>query len=154
MNQIQTFPISKLSLLDRNPRKITKSQFDSLCKSIQDDPDFLQRRPLLVNHFDDKYIVYAGNQRLRAAKKLKWKEIPCIIDESLDENVLKSRILKDNSHHGDWDWDELANSFDIDLLLSSGFTADDLVGLTQDIENIDGEEKTKEEKVKCELCGK
>jgi len=156
MVSIDSIPIKDLTLLDRNPRKITKDQFDKLCKSIQNDPSFLFNRPCLVNNKDNQLIVYAGNQRVLAAKKLGWKDIPCIIDIDLSEEIVKERIIKDNKHYGEFDFDILGNEWDLDVLLDSGFTADEIVGSVQDIDTIsnsnDKDEDDKEEKC-CEKCG-
>ena len=152
----QNFPIKQLSLLENNPRKITKEQFQKLIKSIQDDPDFLWKRPLLVNKIGDKYTVYAGNQRLRAAKKLKWEEIPCIIEQNLSEEIMKSRIVKDNKSFGDFDFDILANEFEVEDLLDCGFSLEELGDLSGKVEEVDSDEDSSKEneKVRCELCGK
>ncbi len=80
----ESFPIKHLTLLEGNPRKITSEQMKKLCKSIEQDPQFLWNRPVLVNKTCiwpalipgsnevlkriDTYTVYAGNQRVRAAK--------------------------------------------------------------------------------------
>jgi ParB-like chromosome segregation protein Spo0J len=152
----QNFPVKQLSLLENNPRKITKEQFNKLIKSMQDDPDFLWKRPLLVNKVEGKHTVYAGNQRLRAAKKLKWTEIPCIVEQNLTDEIMKSRIVKDNKAFGNWDWDELANSFEVEDLLECGFSLEELGDFSEkELLDKDGElDSEKEEKVKCELCGK
>lgn len=121
-------PIKDLTLLERNPRKITKDQMEKLCKSIKSDPDFLYNRPVLVNDKEGKLTVYAGNQRVRAAQKLKWKEIPCIIEKNISEEIIKERIIKDNKTYGEFDFDILANEWDTDLLLDAGFSADELIG--------------------------
>lgn len=129
--------ISKLKLLEKNPRRITKEQMDKLCRSIENDPNFLECRPVLVNciYVDDKpYMhVYAGNQRVRAAKKLGMKEIPCIVEYDLDEATVKKRIIQDNKTYGEFDWDILGNEYDIELLLESGFKAEEILG---DLSNI------------------
>ncbi len=148
--------ISKLKLLEKNPRRITKDQMDKLCRSIESDPTFLECRPVLVNciYVDDKpYMhVYCGSQRVRASKKLGMKEIPCIVEYDLDEATLKKRLILDNSHFGTWDWDELANSFEIETLIECGFTAEDLIGpLGKDD---DKPKKCQESKEKCPACGK
>lgn len=151
--------ISKLKLLDRNPRRITKEQMDKLCRSIEADPNFLQCRPVLVNclhvevskgdlvRYDEILHVYAGNQRVRAAKKLGMKEIPCIVEYDLDKETVKKRMVQDNKTYGEWDWDILANEFDIEMLLDSGFTADELVGSVQDIDTNEDKENRKDEEV-------
>ena len=67
---IETIEIKKLKLLERNPRSITKAQLEKCKDSLMRDPDFLDQRPILVNVIDGVYHVYAGNMRVRAAKKL------------------------------------------------------------------------------------
>lgn len=145
-------PIKDLTLLDRNPRKITKEQMNNLCKSIQCDPDFLKNRPVLVNEKDGKLIVYAGNQRVRAAQKLKWKDIPCIIERDLPEEIVKQRIIKDNKTFGEFDFDILANEWEIYVLLDSGFIADEIIGMAQDIESIQSEIEQENDKKKLKMC--
>jgi ParB-like chromosome segregation protein Spo0J len=150
----ENIPIKNLTLLERNPRKITKEQMAKLCKSIEEDPEFLRGRPILVNCVDGKHIVYAGNQRVRAAKSLKMKEIPCLVEKDLSEDVMRKRIVLDNQHFGQWDFDILANEFEVDMLINCGFEASDLIGPIHEIEesDIDGE-KGKEKAAKtCPHC--
>jgi ParB-like chromosome segregation protein Spo0J len=151
---IESIPLKNLTLLERNPRKITKEQMAKLCKSIEDDPAFLRNRPVLVNCVEGKNIVYAGNQRVRAAKQLKLKEIPCIIEKDLPEELVRKRIVLDNKTYGEWDWDILANEFDVDVLLDCGFEASDLIGPVQEIDADDiDKEKSKDKAAKtCPHC--
>ena len=154
MTEIKSIPIDQLILLDRNPRKITDTQFRKLTKSMEEDPDFLQARPILVNHtLDGNYIVYAGNQRVRAAQKLGWKQIPCIIEEDLSDETMKARIAKDNKSFGEWDFDILSSDYDISELLACGFTEFEL-GLDA-ISPGEGDlpEKKKKKKKICPECG-
>ena len=44
---------------DKNPRSISDTNLEKLKASLQKDPEFLERRTILVNHTNDKYIVYA-----------------------------------------------------------------------------------------------
>lgn len=145
---IQMIPIKNLVLSDSNPRTVTREGMDKIIKSISEDPDFLNNRPILVHEEEGVFTVYAGNQRVRAAKKLKWKEIPCIVNSNLTKDVVKSRIIKDNLHVGEFDYEILANEFDITLLLESGFDLEDL-DLSLENEN----KKETEEKERCESCG-
>lgn len=151
MRPVELVEISELTLMEDNPRTITKKQLESLYISLRDDPDFLEKRPVLVNRMNGKLFVYAGNQRVTAAKWLGWNKIPCIVDENLDENVVKKRILIDNRHSGEWDYDLLANNFDLDLLLSTGFTEEELELKLPDLDlpSINCEDASK-----CEACGK
>lgn len=156
MIEIQYILIKDLKLLERNPRKIDKPQFEKLVKSLQEDKDFFDCRPCLVNIEEDgTKRVYAGNQRVQAAKKLKWKQVPCIVDNGLDENIIKSRILKDNLHYGIFDDDILMADYDISTLVDAGFTPEQLTGDYGNIEEVkskDQEEKSEKLKM-CPACG-
>ncbi len=152
--KIEMVPISKLSLLKNNPRTITKDGFNRLCDSLINDPMFLQCRPILVNEVDDELIVYAGNQRARAAKKLKWKEVPCIIEKNVSEDLIKQRVLKDNKHDGEFDYDILAADYDIDTLIDCGFTTQELHLGVEDEGNKEDEDEEEKENCKCPTCGK
>ena len=136
--EILSIPISSLNILKNNPRKISKEQFQKLCASLKKDPEFFKNRPCLVNKTDKGLEVYAGNQRIQAAKKLGWKEVPVIIEEGLSEEIIKERIIKDNKHYGEFDFDMLANEWEIDTLIDAGFSEDELVGF--DIEEIEPQE--------------
>lgn len=150
--EILKLKISNLKLLKNNPRTIEKEKFQKLCKDIEEDPEFLERRPVLVDKINSDLIVYAGNQRVRAAKKLGWKEIPCIVDENIPEDIKKKRILRDNLHAGEWDYDILANEWELDTLIESGFDPENLIGEVCDLDS--EENPTKEKKTKlCPHCG-
>ena len=133
--QIEKVDISNLKLLENNPRKITKDQMQKLCKSLQDDPNFLNNRPILVHENNGILQVYAGNQRIQAAKKLGWKQIPCIIEKDLSDDLIKSRIVKDNKTYGEFDFDILANEWNMETLFDAGFSPLEL-GI-EDIEKIE-----------------
>lgn len=148
--------ISELTLLENNPRKIDKEQFNKLCKSLEEDAEFFFCRPCLVASYDDgKLVVYAGNQRVLAAKKLGWKQVPCIIYKDLSEETIKSRIAKDNQHYGDWDYDILAGHYEIDTLIDAGFRPEDLIGDGfNEIEDIESKKSPKPKNLSmCPHCG-
>ena len=116
--EIKMYPLEKLELNDgqlnglgKNPRYIKEGEFEKLKKSISDSPEFLEARPLLAYPLDNgNYIVIAGNMRLRAARELDFKEIPCyIFDKKTPIKKLKEYTIKDNVEFGSTDWDELAN---------------------------------------------
>lgn len=155
MRNIVDIKISDLQLLEKNPRKITKEQMNKLCESIVNDPQFLYNRPVLVNDKDDVLTVYAGNQRVRAAKSLKWKTIPCIVEKDLSDEIIKSRIVKDNKTYGTFDYDMLANEWDIETLFECGFTSTEIDGYLEKVEVDDPVLKDeKEKKLKmCPSCG-
>lgn len=152
---IEEIEVTKLQPLEKNPRRITKDQLEKLSSSMLEDPAFLQRRPVLVNLTDGVYQVYAGNQRLAAARKLGWKAIHCIIDNDLSQELMKSRTIKDNQTYGEFDFDILANEYEIQDLLDWGFTEDQLSIDTDTILGNDtGEDKeTDQKEEKCPNCG-
>ncbi len=158
---IQDIDLKKLKLLDRNPRKITKEQMTKLEESIGHDPDFLKARPVLVRDNDGILEVYAGNQRVRAAKALKWKTIPCIVNskEEVPDEIMRSRIVKDNLTMGEFDFDLLACDYSPVELFEFGMTKFDLEVFDEinseslpkpDESQIIEDEETKTE---CPSCG-
>ena len=122
----QLFPVDELAFWEKNPRRISDKQMKKLKKSIESDPHFLHMRPILVNHQNDMYLIYAGNQRARAAISLQYTEVPCIIEENLSDDVMRKRSIMDNKTFGEWDYEMLANEWDAEFLIDAGFTEDEL----------------------------
>ena len=117
----------KLSFAEYNPRSIKTPSLERLKKSLssQNGVSLFERRPILVNKRDGKLIVYAGNQRLKAARELGIKEVPVIIDEiSIEEE--KERNIKDNLSVGDWDSELLEANFDLKTLEEWGMDLQDV----------------------------
>ncbi|MDR1122043.1 MAG: ParB N-terminal domain-containing protein, partial [Dysgonamonadaceae bacterium] len=99
--------------LPANPRQISETKFERLKKSLQDDPEMLDLRELLVYRYDGAYVVIAGNMRYRAALELGIKSLPCkIIPPETPVSKLKAYTIKDNANFGEWDYDMLANDWD------------------------------------------
>lgn len=106
----------QLGWLPKNPRQWTQTDIDRTAASIREDEDFLEDRPLLVVPKDAKtWVVFAGNLRLTAAKKIGLKEVPCIAyarETDEDDTTIKRRAMKDNGSFGAWEYDALANEWD------------------------------------------
>lgn len=105
----------QLPWLPKNPRQWTQTDIDRTANSINEDEDFLEDRPLLVVPDGKKYVVFAGNLRLTAAKKEGFLELPCVVyypETAQDKETIKRRAMKDNGSFGQWDYDELANCWD------------------------------------------
>lgn len=151
--QITYIPISKLKLNEKNPRKIVTPQFEKLCQNIKNDPEFLEMRPLLVNKTDEGMIVYAGNQRLQALKKLKKKEAPCIVLENVPQETIKKRVILDNLHHGEHDFDLLASFYEVYELLDLGMLEKELGMAIGEIEDVEGKPEKKKKLKMCPKCG-
>lgn len=105
--------LSEIKLNDSNPRVIKVSQMKSLMKSIQEFPEMNQLRPIVV---DENNVILGGNMRFRAMKQLGIHESEVIRVTGLSEAQKKEFIVKDNLPYGEWDWDTLANEWDVDLL--------------------------------------
>jgi DNA modification methylase len=109
--------ISKVKPNPKNPRILKDDKFKKLVKSIQEFPDMLNKRPLIVfTDTDGKYIVLGGNQRLRALKELKHETVPIIVADEWTEEQKNEFLIKDNVGFGEWDWDSLANEWDAEKL--------------------------------------
>lgn len=107
--------------LPKNPRLLKDDRFRKLVKSIEDDPEMLDLRELIVVPKDGIYVVIAGNMRLRAMESLGYKEAPCkVLDADTPVEKLKAYTIKDNVGFGEHDWDALANEWDADELSDWG----------------------------------
>ena len=109
--KIVYFPINKVHLNAKNPRRIKGESFKRLVKSIREDPELFRARPLLCSNRTGKLVILAGNMRYRAAKDLKYAEVPVIIMEGLTEDQEKALIIKDNGTFGEWDFSILASEW-------------------------------------------
>ena len=124
----QNIQISALELnsgqiegLPKNPRFIRDGQFEKLKKSIEDFPEMLQYRELIVYPLNGKFVVVAGNMRLRAGQELGLKEFPCkVLPSETTVERLKEITIKDNNSFGEWDMDDLANEWDKEQLSEWG----------------------------------
>lgn len=105
-----------------NPRTISEAQFKRLCKSLQETPEMLSHRQLIVYPLDNgHYVTIGGNQRLRALQSLGYKEVPVsILPKETPAEHLRAIIIKGNASFGDWDMDLLANEWDSDPLVEWG----------------------------------
>ena len=114
-------PLSEIELnegqldgLPSNPRFIKDEKFASLVRSLQESPEFLKARPLLVFQMKNgKYITIAGNMRLRALRELGAKDVPCyVFPKSTSVKKLREYTIKDNMAYGQIDWENIANEWE------------------------------------------
>jgi hypothetical protein len=126
-----TVKISEVKANPNNPRIIKDDKFQKLVKSIKEFPEMLNIRPIVVNA---DMVVLGGNMRLKACKEAGLKELPIIKADDLTEEQQKQFIIKDNVGFGEWDWEDLANNWDVDQLTQWGL----------DIPNIDQIKETSE----------
>ncbi|CAB5223390.1 ParB/Sulfiredoxin [uncultured Caudovirales phage] len=105
---IEKVKITEVIANPNNPRVIRDDKFKKLVKSINEFPQMLELRPIVVN---DEMIVLGGNMRLKACKEAGLKEVHIIKASDLSEAQQAEFIIKDNVGFGEWDWDMLANEY-------------------------------------------
>ena len=113
---IKKVKITEVISNPNNPRLIKDDKFKKLVKSIQEFPDMLNVRPIVVN---TDMVVLGGNMRLKAIKEAGIKEINVDIVD-WNEQQQKEFIIKDNASFGEWDWNDLANNWDAEELTDWG----------------------------------
>ena len=110
-------PISQVIPNPTNPRIIKDDKFKKLVKSIEEFPQMLELRPIVV---DSNMVVLGGNMRLKACIAAGLKEVPIIVADQLTDAKKGEFIIKDNAGFGEWDWDLLANEWDVEALTDWG----------------------------------
>jgi DNA modification methylase len=114
---IESVKISEVKKNPNNPRIIKDDKFAKLVKSIQEFPEMLKLRPIVVN---DEMIVLGGNMRLKACKEAGLKEVHIIKASNLTEAQQKEFIIKDNVGFGEWDWELISKEWDADEVAEWG----------------------------------
>ena len=128
---IEQINIDSLVFAEYNPRQLTEDEYQQLKDSIE---RFGLVDPILVNdNKDRKNVIIGGHQRIRVAKKLGIKEVPCVFFD-LDIHREKELNIRLNKNTGSWDYDILADLFDLDDLIGWGFKEDQLVGFSAEDE--------------------
>lgn len=116
--------LTELKKLPNNPRTIKKDDMERLKKSIKDNPDYFEARPIILSNRTGDLVILAGNQRYEAAKALGIDEVPTFLLEGLTEAREREIIIRDNVSNGDWDMDALANEWDTQELTDWGLDLD------------------------------
>jgi hypothetical protein len=99
--------------LPKNPRLIKDAKFEKLKKSIEDNPEMLGMREVLVYPHGSKFVIIGGNMRFQACKDLGFTEVPCkVLDKDTTAEQLRAITIKDNVGFGEHDWELLANEWD------------------------------------------
>lgn len=124
LNQTVILPITKVERnkgqidgLPKNPRIKRDDDFARLKRSIQENPEMLGWRELLVYQVGKKYVTVCGNMRLAAMGDLGFSEVPAkVIAKETTVEELRRLMLKDNANFGEWDMDALANEWNVEQL--------------------------------------
>lgn len=117
--QVKKVKISDVKTNPKNPRLIKDDKFKKLVNSIKEFPQMLELRPIVV---DENNIVLGGNMRLKACIEVGLKEVFIVQAQDLTEEQKNEFIVKDNVGFGEWDWDLLANEWNVEKLDEWGLT--------------------------------
>ena len=135
--KITKLPIDSLIEAEYNPRELTNDQYqnlkDSLLRSGMIDPIIVN------NNKDRKNKIIGGHQRFRIWRDMGQKDIDAVlVDLELEkERELNIRL---NKNVGQWDYDALANYFELDELMDFGFQPfelDQIEMKMDDVEEVD-----------------
>ena len=141
--KIQTVKLKDIKKHPSNPRTISHEQVAHLTTSM--DKFGLIDKPIL----NSDQVLIGGHQRIAILKKQGVKEVECQMpDRLLSEDEVKELMIRLNRNHGEWDFDLLANNWDVPSLLDFGFSPEDLdLGNFETIEN-----ETEEDSEVLEPC--
>ena len=137
-----------------NPRN-NDNAVDAVAASIR---EYGFKQPIVI---DVNGEIVAGHTRLKAAKKLGLKEVPCILADDLTPEQVKAYRLADNkvAELATWDFEtldsELLDIEDIDMeafgFLDTSIDEADIDAYFEDSTNAGSEKKLK--KTTCPFCG-
>jgi len=128
----QLIKLNKVKPNPSNPRIIKDEKYKKLLNSINEFPEMLEKRPIVV---DEDFVVLGGNMRLRACKEAGLKEVWIDVAVGWSQEKKDEFIIKDNVGFGEWEWDILANEWDSVQLADWGL---DVWENLDDIEAEDG----------------
>lgn len=114
-----------------NPRVIKDDKFKKLVQSLKDFPEMATVRPVVI---DETNTILGGNMRYKAMIAAGWEDIPVTQVKGWTEDQKREFIIKDNVSGGEWDWDLLANDYDLPTLEQWG------VDLPKDLKQTEVEE--------------
>lgn len=102
----------QISGLPKNPRFIKDESYKKLLKSVQEFPEMLELREVIVYPLNRKFVAIAGNMRVRVCREMKLPDVPCkVLAKNTPVEKLIEIAIKDNNSFGSYDWDILANEW-------------------------------------------
>jgi len=144
----KTIQISELKEYEHNPRRIGKKEFEKLVSSIKQD-GYHQR--IIVNQDN---VIIGGHQRKKALLEAGLKETDTvevlIPDRKLTQQELDRINIRDNLSFGEYDFEILANRFDVETLVDFGLPGDMLIGFGDDNLLADSEDNSELEALPTE----
>ena len=115
---LQTFRLDELTDYYKNPRSLSEKEFKQLKTSL--DKFGMIDKPIV--NADSAHTIIGGHQRKHVLESTGVKEIECWIpDRELSDKEVEELNIRLNKNTGSWDFDTLANEFELDDLLDWGF---------------------------------
>lgn len=122
--KIEYVPIDQLVFADYNPRKASQKEFDALKENIE---KFGFVDPILVNSNESrKNVIIGGHFRVRVAKAIGMESVPAVFVDIADIEKEKELNVRLNKNTGSFDFEMLANVFEVADLTNWGFTLGEL----------------------------
>lgn len=140
-------PVENLRKNPKNPRIIKDKQFKKLVNSIKSFPEMLEIRPIVAN---SDGIILGGNMRFEACKAAGLKEVPVVFVGNLSKRQQEEFIIKDNVSGGEWNWEQLANEWDLKKLSEWGLDCPEIKNTDNDTSELIPEEQSSVEGI-CAL---
>lgn len=111
----------------KNPRSIKDDKYRQLKKSLEADPDFMGVREIVVFPYNGKHVIVGGTMRYRALKELGYADsVVKVLSPDTPPDKIRRFILKDNSAFGEYDWEALANEWDVSEIVDCGIDVPEL----------------------------
>lgn len=140
--------LSALTDHPRNPRKLDKNDALQLKESLE--KFGVIDKPVIT----PAGMIIGGHQRKQILKKLAIKEVECWVpNRELTDKEVDELCIRLNRNVGNWDWDGLANNFELVDLLDWGFSLEEFGAVGSALEGVEeGEVEAKGEAKKCGYC--
>ena len=106
--------VDDITPYDKNAR-VNDKAVDAVAKSIE---EYGFKNPILI---DKDGVIICGHTRLKGAKKLGYKEVPCVYADDLTPEQVKAFRIADNKtgEIADWDFDVLEE--ELQELIGDGY---------------------------------
>lgn len=138
--KIEKRTLKSLKEHPRNPRKLSKHDAEQLQESI--------KRFGIVDKLTitpDGQII-GGHQRKRILHKMGLKEVECNVpDRDLTDAEIDELTIRLNRNVGEWDWEKLANDWDLEDLGEWGFVDSDFQFHADEKVELDEDENVKDD---------
>ena len=115
---LQTFNLDELTDYYKNPRSLSEKEFKQLKTSL--DKFGMIDKPIV--NLDAGNTIIGGHQRKHVLEAEGVKEVECWVpDRELSDKEVEELNIRLNKNTGSWDFDTLANEFELPDLIEWGF---------------------------------